>query len=83
MQKNGETRLTAALSNGSALEYFCKWIRAQGGDSKTIDNPSLLPHAKYSTALYAPEAGYIAHTDTQKSGTLLCCWVRAEAKKKI
>lgn len=61
-------KATAALSNGSALEYFCKWIRAQGGDSKTIDNPSLLPHAKYSTALYAPDTGYIAHTETQKIG---------------
>lgn len=61
-------KAAAALSNGSALECFCKWIRAQGGDSKIIDNSSLLPHAKYSTALYAPDTGYIAHTDTQKIG---------------
>lgn len=61
-------KAAAALSNGVALECFCKWIRAQGGDSKIIDNSSLLPHAKYSTALYAPDTGYIAHTDTQKIG---------------
>lgn len=61
-------KAAAALSNGIALECFCKWIRAQGGDSKIIDNSSLLPHAKYSTALYAPDTGYIAHTDTQKIG---------------
>lgn len=61
-------KAAAALSNGSALEYFCKWIHAQGGDSKIIEDPSLLPHAKHSMTLYAPEAGYITHTDTQKIG---------------
>jgi len=57
-----------ALSNGSALQCFYKWIHAQGGDIKTIEDPSLLPHAKHNIVLYAPEAGYIAHTDTQKIG---------------
>jgi len=61
-------KAAAALSNGNALEYFCKWIHAQGGDSKIIEDPSLLPHAKHSMTLYAPEAGYITHTDTQKIG---------------
>lgn len=58
----------ASLSSGKALEYFQNWIRAQGGDARVADDTSLLPHAKYSLEIFAPVAGYIVHTDTQKIG---------------
>lgn len=63
-----ELKAQASLSDGRALNCFCNWIHAQGGDERITEDASLLPHAKYSLDIYSPDTGYIAHTDTQKIG---------------
>jgi pyrimidine-nucleoside phosphorylase len=49
------------LKNGEALARFRDMIKAQGGDPAVVDNPDLLPTAKYVRKLPAPKRGYV-HT---------------------
>jgi thymidine phosphorylase len=54
----------AAIADGSALEAYERWIRAQGGD------PSLdaLPQAPVVTQVTAPSAGYVQSIATTAIG---------------
>ncbi len=54
--------------NGRALEKFRAMVVAQGGDGAQVDNPELLPQAKYVEPLLAPQSGYIAAMDTGQIG---------------
>jgi pyrimidine-nucleoside phosphorylase len=70
------------LKDGSALEKFKAMIRAQGGKTDWIDDPSKFPQAKFIRKLPAPKRGYVHTIDagkiaqgvrilaTQKDGTL-------------
>ena len=56
-----------AITSGKAFEQMKRWIAAQGGDARVLDDVSLLPQAavQYELAL---QAGYIHHMDAQKIG---------------
>lgn len=70
------------LKDGSALEKFKAMVRAQGGKTDWIDDPSKFPQAKFIRKLPAPKRGYVHTIDagkiaqgvrilaTQKDGTL-------------
>lgn len=49
------------LKSGSALNAFKAMVKAQGGDTSYIDDPSKFPEAKYVRKLPAPKRGYV-HT---------------------
>jgi hypothetical protein len=49
------------LKDGSALEKFKAMVRAQGGKTDWIDDPSKFPKAKFIRKLPAPKRGYV-HT---------------------
>ncbi len=49
------------LSEGGAFEKFKEMVAAQGGDTSVLDDPELLPKAKYIKKLPAPKRGYV-HT---------------------
>ncbi|MCM3388989.1 pyrimidine-nucleoside phosphorylase [Ureibacillus chungkukjangi] len=61
-------QLQEVIANGQALEVFKKFIAAQGGDASVVDNPSLLPKAKYQIELPALESGYIAKIEADDVG---------------
>ena len=50
-----------AISSGRAFEQMKRWIAAQGGDARVLDDVSLLPQAAVQYELKAPQAGYIHH----------------------
>ena len=52
-------KLEEVVANGSALEVFRQMIVAQGGDPRVIEDPTLMPQAKYHFELPAPQAGYV------------------------
>jgi len=66
----GEARqiLTQTLNLGRALEKFREWIAAQGGDTAFIENPSLLPQAKFVEELKSPRSGYISLIEAREVG---------------
>jgi pyrimidine-nucleoside phosphorylase/thymidine phosphorylase len=48
-----------AIADGSALERFRRVVAAQGGDPRSIDDPSLLPVARSRVEVRAPRAGIV------------------------
>ncbi|MFO7896981.1 MAG: thymidine phosphorylase [Candidatus Cloacimonadales bacterium] len=59
------------IDDGSALEYFRKFIINQGGDPQVCDNPQLLPQAKYQIPLISPSSGWVEAIDSQQIGFAL------------
>ena len=54
------------LKDGSALEKFKAMVRAQGGKTDWIDDPSKFPQAKFIRKLPAPKRGYVHTIDAGK-----------------
>jgi pyrimidine-nucleoside phosphorylase len=48
------------LRNGQAWGKFRQFIAAQGGDIRQIDDPELLPSARFVEPIRAPSAGWLA-----------------------
>lgn len=51
------------LTKKEALRKFAQLIRAQGGNEGVIEDPSLLPQARYVTRVPATKTGFIQHID--------------------
>jgi len=58
----------ASVSSGAAFETMKKWIAAQGGDARALEDFSLLPQAGSRRIVPAPQTGYLGHMDTQRVG---------------
>jgi pyrimidine-nucleoside phosphorylase len=52
-----------ALLSGAALEKFRQLIEAQGGDSRILDDLSLLPQASYVKEILSEKNGYVQSVD--------------------
>ncbi len=63
-------QLQRALASGAALEVFRRMVKAQGGDVRVIDDPSLLPRAKVQTDVLAAGSGFVARIDAYALGLL-------------
>lgn len=61
--------LESAMKDGRAIESFKRFIVSQGGNSAVIDEPELLPQAKYLIDLEAKESGYISEIAADEIGT--------------
>ena len=57
-----------ALNSGAALERLHMMIDAQGGDSRVLDDESLLAIGKFTYEVTAPLDGYITHMNTEQCG---------------
>jgi len=66
--EEGRNKLEKILKEGKAINKFKEMIAAQGGNLEIIDNPELLPLAKYSTKIKAEISGYVQKIDTRLVG---------------
>ena len=57
-----------ALSNGTALDTFKKWITAQGGTADFINDPALLPQSSVQYKYKSKTDGYINHMNAESIG---------------
>ena len=62
------SRVQEALDSGAALERLRMMIDAQDGDSRVIDDESLLAIGKFTYDVTAPQDGYIIHMNTEQCG---------------
>ncbi|GAA0443955.1 pyrimidine-nucleoside phosphorylase [Lentibacillus halophilus] len=62
-------RLAANLYNGKALERFQTFLESQGGDTRVIDHPELLPQAAYRMELTAGKSGSVSKIAADTIGT--------------
>jgi pyrimidine-nucleoside phosphorylase len=58
--------LKQQIANGEALQQFRKMVQVQGGNTRLVDDPSLLPSASLTETIKAEQAGFIAsmHADS-------------------
>lgn len=69
---NNETEakkmLQEVIENGKALDKLAEFIASQGGDSKAVYYPELLPKASMELSVCAPCDGYISHIACDEIG---------------
>ena len=61
----GRARAHAAVADGSALDVYDRWVRAQGGDP----DPDLLPAAPVRASVRAPREGVVTRVGALAIGT--------------
>lgn len=66
--EEGQALADAALASGQALAKFRAFVEAQAGDPRYVDNPDLLPKARFVRMVLAPRSGYIAALNAMKVG---------------
>ncbi|TMN20732.1 pyrimidine-nucleoside phosphorylase [Lentibacillus cibarius] len=67
--EEAKKRLTENLNNGKALERFKTFVESQGGDSRVIDHPELLPQATHKIELPATKSGTVSEIIADNIGT--------------
>ncbi len=65
---DGRQRLLRAIADGSALEKLCQMVAAQGGDSRAVHDPSLLPQAPVVLPVPSADEGYVAGIEAERVG---------------
>ncbi len=61
-------KLRKTLASGKAFEKFKEMVRLQAGDTKVLDDPSLLQPAEIKEEFPASESGWLAKTDAETIG---------------
>ncbi|MCX8007365.1 MAG: thymidine phosphorylase [Coriobacteriia bacterium] len=64
----GRASARRALTSGEALERFARWVEAQGGDPRIVEDEGILPSAEYTTVLTADRDGFVAGFDAEGVG---------------
>ena len=70
-----------ALKNGKAWEKFRQMVIAQGGDVNYIDQPELLPKAKFIESVFVNQNGYLHWVDARIIGETCVDLGAGRAKK--
>jgi pyrimidine-nucleoside phosphorylase len=73
--------LEGLLDGGQALSKFRDWIAAQGGDLDYVDDPTLLPTARFIRELPAPRPGFVAGLNAREVGLTSMLLGGGRAKK--
>ncbi len=61
-------RATRALDSGAAWERFVDLVEAQGGDSRAVEDPDLLPRAPVVVPVKSPARGFVTAVDAGRIG---------------
>jgi thymidine phosphorylase len=61
-------RVRDALTSGRGLERFRQMVEAQGGDPRTVDDPTRLPTAPHREMVTAERSGFLATLDAEAVG---------------
>ncbi|MEM9685472.1 MAG: thymidine phosphorylase [Bacteroidota bacterium] len=61
--------LEKLIASGAALEKFKALVKAQGGDPTVIDEPHVLPNARFSQPYKSSEEGYISELNALDIGS--------------
>ncbi len=67
-EADAESRVRAALADGTGLDVFRRIIENQGGDPRVVDDYARLPAAPDREAIAAPRSGYVAALHAEQIG---------------
>lgn len=65
----GKQRSAQLISSGKALEKFRRMVELQGGDSRVIDDPKVLPRAQRTVQVMSAKSGFISAMQCEQIGT--------------
>jgi pyrimidine-nucleoside phosphorylase len=60
--------LERVIAEGRAFDKLKEMVTRQGGDTRVLENPDLLPQARWQKDIVAPTTGYIQHMDALEIG---------------
>lgn len=66
--EEAKEKLIEVIKNGKAIEKFKTMIKDQGGDERVVDDPSLLPQAKYKIELKSDKDGFVSELIADELG---------------
>jgi pyrimidine-nucleoside phosphorylase len=66
--QEGREKAAATIMDGAAWTTFRRFVAAQGGDLRAIEDPARLPRAPLVEPLLAPASGFIARVDAREVG---------------
>ena len=58
-EEEAKRKLLEVIENRKALDKLAEFVQAQGGDSRAVYEPELLPQASLKREVKAPKTGYI------------------------
>ena len=67
-EKEARALMEGVIEDGSALDKFAQFVRAQGGDAAPVYDTSLLPVAGKTLEVTAKESGYVHRILAEDSG---------------
>ena len=65
----GRTLSEDLIRSGAALAGFRKMVELQGGDTRAVDDPKMLPRAKHTMDVPSPRSGYVMAIQCEQAGT--------------
>jgi pyrimidine-nucleoside phosphorylase len=80
--KEGRGLAEEMIASGKALKKFRRCIGLQGGDSRVVDDTSLLPAAKHRVDVVSATSGYIVDTQCMRFGIALSLLDGGREKKE-
>jgi pyrimidine-nucleoside phosphorylase len=63
-------RVAGVITGGAAMSRFRRWVAANGGDPRALDEPGLLPGHARTVAVRAERGGYVQAIDSRALGVL-------------
>ena len=69
--EEAKNMLIKVVREGKALDKLAEFVAAQGGDKRAVYDTSLLPEAKESVEILAPQEGYVSKIICDEIGS--CC----------
>jgi pyrimidine-nucleoside phosphorylase len=79
---DGRILAESMISTGQAKEKFKRCIRLQGGDERVVEDPQLLPQARFRANVPSPSWGFITATNCEQLGTALATLGGGREKKE-
>jgi pyrimidine-nucleoside phosphorylase len=76
-----KAQLVDLLNDQQALAKFREWIAAQHGDLRSVDDPGLLPAARFQRVVPTPRSGYVVGVNAREVGLTSMLLGGGRAKK--
>ena len=80
--EEGRRLAETMIATGQAKQKFKQGIALQGGDERVVEDPQLLPAARFHLSVSSPASGFITDTRCEQFGTALAMLGGGREKKE-
>jgi pyrimidine-nucleoside phosphorylase/thymidine phosphorylase len=65
---DGRELAAEMITSGQARDTFREVVRMQGGDARVVDDPAILPRAKFTARVHARRSGFVSRIQCERIG---------------